>query len=112
MDTFQSSFSKMSDRTCVETDMIVMIGDFNIDPLKEDIKSKTLCDVMRMNNLQNIIRGPTCFNSQLPTMIDLCIVSKPRRFGKSLNYNCGFSDWYNLISVPTKIQISRRNPKK
>ncbi len=31
----------MSDTTRVETDMIVMIGDFNIDPLKGDIKSKT-----------------------------------------------------------------------
>ncbi len=31
--------------TCVETDMIVVICDFNIDPLKGDIKSKTLCDI-------------------------------------------------------------------
>ncbi len=77
----------MSDRTRIETDMIVMIDDFNIDPLKGDIKSKTLCDVMRMNDLQNIIRGPTCFKGLQPSMIDLCILSKPRRLGKSLNYN-------------------------
>ncbi len=52
LDTFNNSnISKMSDRTHVETDMIVMIGDFNIDPLKGDIKSKTLCEVMRMNDL-------------------------------------------------------------
>ncbi len=58
LDTFHSSISKMSDRTRVKTDMIVMIGDFNIDPLKGDIKSKTLCDVMRMNDVQNIIEDP------------------------------------------------------
>ncbi len=34
LDIFYSSISKMSNRTRVETDMIVMIGDFNIDPLK------------------------------------------------------------------------------
>ncbi len=83
-DTFHSSINKMSDRTCVETDMIVMIGDFNIDLLKGDIKPKTLCDIMTMNDLQNIVRRPTCFNGLLPSMIDLCIVSTPRRFDKFL----------------------------
>ncbi len=65
-----------------------------------------------MNDLQNITRGPTCFKGLQPSMIELCIVSKPRRFGKSLNYNCSLSDWHNLIAVPTKIQISRRQPKE
>ncbi len=87
-----------------------MIDDINIDPLKRDIKSKTLCNVIRMNDLQNITRGPTCFKSLQPSMIDLCMVSKPRRFGKFLNYNCGLSDWHNLIAVPTK--ILEENPKK
>ncbi len=67
---------------------------------------------MRMDDLQNIIRGPTCFKDLQSSMIDLCIASKPRRFVKSLNYNCDLSDWHNLIGVPTKIQISRRKPKE
>ncbi len=59
----------MSDRTCVETDLIVMIGDFNIDPLKGDIKSKTLCDVMKMNDLKISSEDPHVSKACIPAWL-------------------------------------------
>ncbi len=29
-----------------------------------------------------------------------------------LNYNCGLSDWHNMIAVCTKITIAKRKPKE
>ncbi len=98
LDMFSSSVRKMVDKISVETDMIIMIGDFSIDLLKCEAKSIMLCDLMSVNNMKNIIKDPTCFKRDPSIMVDLCLVTKPRHFGKMLNYNCGLSDWNNMDS--------------
>ncbi len=112
LDMFSFSVSKMVDKISAETDMIIMIGDFNIDPFKCEAKSRMLCYLMSVNNMKNIIKGPACFKGDPASMIDLCLVTKSRRFGQMLNYNCGLSDWHNMITVCTKITIAKRKPKE
>ncbi len=112
LDMFSFSVSNMVDKISAETDMIFMIGDFNIDPLKCEAKPRMLCDLMSVNNMKNIIKGPTCFKGDPSSMNDLCLVTKPRRFGQMLNYNCGLSDSHNMIAVCTKITIANGNQRK
>ncbi len=68
LDMFSFSVSKMVDNISAETDMIIMIGDFNIDPLKCEAKSRMLCDLMSVNNMKNINKGPTCFKGDPPSI--------------------------------------------
>ncbi len=112
LDMFSSSVNKMVDQISADTDMIIMIGDFNIDPLKCEPKSRMLCGLMSVNNIKNIIKCPTCFKGDPPSTIDLCLFTKPRCFGKMLNYNCDLSDWHNMIAVCTKITIAKQKPKE
>ena len=87
--------------------MIIIIGDINIDLSKTNSKSEKLCEILNLYNLCNKIIEPTCFKGNVPSIIDLCIVSQPRRFSSVLNWNCGLSDWHNLIAVATKLKMPK-----
>ncbi len=45
LDISSFSVSKMVNKISAETDIIIMIGDFNIDPLKCEAKYRMLCDL-------------------------------------------------------------------
>ncbi len=110
LDMFSCSVSKMVDRISAETYMIIiMITDFNIDLLKCEARSRMLCDLMSVNSMINIVKGPTCFKGDPPSMIDLCLDTKPRHFGMLLNYNYGLSDCH-MVAVCTTITIANRKP--
>ena len=102
---FIDNMCVMLDRALRETNMIVVMGDMNIDVSKIDFKSEKLNDFLTLYNLINKVNTPTCFKGSVPSVIDLCIVSQPRRFGALLNWNCGLSDWHNFIVISTKLEM-------
>ena len=55
---------------------------------------KTLCPAY---NLTNIINNATCFKSNVPTLIDVMLVSKRKKFMKGFSYDVGISDFHSLI---------------
>ncbi len=87
---------------------IILLGDLNIDTLIEDNGLQhELCDIY---NLDGLIVDPTCFKKPEGTLIDHIIVRNPKRFKKSINVFCVYSDWHNLIGCITKVHIPPQKP--
>lgn len=107
VNNFIENLCTMVDKCQRESNMVIIIGDMNIDLSKSNPKAEKLCEMMNLHNLVNKINEPTCFKGSVPSQIDLCIVSQPRRFGSVLNWNCGLSDWHNVIAIATKLKIPK-----
>jgi exonuclease III len=90
--TFCDKLSPSLDRIMSETSNLIVTGDFNADLLSKGPKFTTFDETLQMYHLKNIITDATCFKSSNATLLDLFIVSKPKRFGSTLNFNCGLSD--------------------
>ena len=107
VDNFVENLCKILDKVVRESSMIIINGDMNVDMSKCNYKSGKLTDILNLYNLCNKVNTPTCFKGAVPSIIDLCIVSQPKRFGPLLNWNCGLSDWHNLIVISTKLKMPR-----
>ena len=108
---FENILCKMLDKALCESNMIVIIGDINIDISKQCSNTYKLRDILNLYNLHNKVDSPTCFKGETPSTIDLCLVSQPRRFGSVFNWNCGLSDWHNMIAIATKLRMSKASSK-
>jgi hypothetical protein len=84
---------------------IVILGDFNINMYNRNDFS----DCLDVNGLTNIIREATCFKGT-PSMIDLIITNKPRRFTNTISVDTGLSDFHNLICTATKFHLPALKP--
>ena len=85
---FYDVFSTLCDLILQESQNIVILGDYNCDFMTDN----PLKDICENFDLQNLITDPTCFKNQNGSLIDLCLVSNPVRFKKSLNLDCWLSD--------------------
>ncbi len=89
---------------------IILLGDLNIDMSSNDnVLQHELCDIY---NLAGLILDPTCFKKPEGTLIDHIIVRNPKRFKKSINVFCAYSDWHNMIGCITKVHIPPQKPVK
>ena len=59
---------------------------------------KDICDVY---GLTNLIKTPTCHKGPVSTLIDIILVSNPKRYIDTLNANFGLSDHHNIIFAPS-----------
>ena len=107
---FIISCKKLVEALLTETNNIVLIGDFNINLLKTCSNDfKTFMDAY---NLKCLIKQPTCYKSQCPSLVDLILVTNPKYFSKSVNFECGLSDFHNIICTATKLHVTRRCKRK
>ena len=89
---------------------IILLGDLNIDMLCcENPLKNELCNVY---DLSNLISEPTCFKKPEGTLLDPIIVRNRRRFQKSINVFCGYSDHHNLVGCITKLNLPPQKPRK
>ena len=88
----------MADKQFLYNDDLTFIGDMNCCPRKSDI-IKSFCDIY---DLKNLVVSPNCHKDNNPTLLDVILVSKPRRFAKSLNYECILSDFIILLELQPK----------
>ena len=84
---------------------IVFIGDFNVNMLQRN----ELSDCLKVNGLRNLVKNPTCFKST-PSLIDLIITNKPKRFKSTVCADTGLSDFHSLACTATKIQVPKLKP--
>ena len=108
---FTESLSRMLDRILIESKMVTVIGDINVNMLNVDNKSNAINDLLCLYNMENIVCEPTCFKSENASLIDVAVTTYPRRYCKVLNYNCGLSDYHNLIAISTKIHVPKCKPR-
>ena len=84
---------------------IVLLGDFNINMLRKNEFS----DCLDINGLVNIVKEETCFKG-VPSMFDLIITNKSKRFTSTICVDTGLSDYHFLVCTATKIQLSTLAP--
>ena len=78
--------------------------------LLDNSKSTPLNNVCDIFDFSNLIKKATCFTKDaLPTLIDVILTNKPNKYQNATNFNCGLSDYHNLISVQLKGEIPKLN---
>ena len=102
---FSNDFIRTYDKISVRYDHIMFIGDLNYDLLTADrcTPLQNVCDVC---DLENIIKGPTCFTKGAsPTLNDVILTNSKNLLQNITNFNCGLSDVHNSISAQIKSNI-------
>ena len=82
-----------------DSNLSVFVGDMNCNPLI----NRNLCDVCDVFGLKNIIKEPTCFKADIPTLVDVFLTNKPRSFSGVINTDIGSSHFHNFIGVASKM---------
>ena len=76
---------------------VTIIGDFNITTENTHLQS-----MMQAYNLNNLIKEPTCFQSNNPSQIDLILTNQKSMYKFSDTFETGLSDHHKLISTISK----------
>ena len=101
-----SAFDMLCDKLLNESQTIVILGDYNCDFMMENVLASSCVSF----DLHNLVKSPTCHMTSKGTLLDLCLVSQPMRFKKSLNLECWLSDCHNFICITTKLSVSKQSP--
>ncbi len=100
---FLDNLKNVYENVIYKSKEIILLGDLNIDTSSNDNGLQhELCDIY---NIEDLIIDPTCFKKPEGTRIDHIIVRNPKRFKKSINVFCAYSDWHNIIGCITKVHI-------
>ena len=70
-----------------------------------------MTDTCNTYALHNLVSEPTCFKSINPTLLDVILATKPKRFTTVLSCSCWLSDCHNIVCVSTKLSLPRRNDR-
>ena len=76
-----------------DTYNVMILGDFNINLLST---KHVFIDCLEVNGLKNIVKEPTCTKGK-PSLIDLIVTNKPKRFVNTVSVNTEMSDFHNLV---------------
>ena len=98
----------MSDKLLQVCQDFILIGDMNCCPMK----TNTISDICELFNLHNLIQEPTCHKGPTSTILDVILVSNPRRYAGTLNCPFVVSDFHNIIAAATKRFAPLYTPRK
>ena len=94
------------DECLIRSSNIVITGDLNLNLLDADTESSP---GMKLNNFMdifdctNVVREPTCYAANKPTLIDVIITNCSQKFAKTITCNTSLSDYhYMVVSVLKK----------
>ena len=90
---FLQNMTHISDALCLNYDNYFYLGDMNCAPNKSNV-IKILCDTY---SLKNLITSSTCHKGQHSTLIDVVLVSNPKKYAGVLNCECATSDFHNFV---------------
>ena len=107
-DVFMQSITKITDSVLCYSSDCVLIGDMNCCPTKSNIL-RDFCDIYGMTNL---IKDATCNKGHVPLLLDVILVTNPKRYAGTFNTECGLSDYHNIIGAGTKRHVLFLKPKK
>jgi hypothetical protein len=99
----------LTDRMLRVTDMVIMLGDTNINVLK-DPQASSVNDFLTSFSLSQLVKNATCFKGT-PSLLDHFYTNRPKRFTSVVNFDCGLSDFHNCIAVSTKLNLPKRLPQ-
>ena len=82
------------------------LGDFNITTENTNLQS-----MMETYNLNNLIKEPTCFQSNNPCQIDLILTNQKGMYKCSNTFKTGLSEHHKLISTISKSGNFKGTPR-
>ena len=92
------------------TENIVIAGDLNCNMAKNGPNSvKTLCED---HNLQNLIKEPTCFKADPPTLLDVILINEAKHAKKSVVIPCPLSDFHHFVCTVLEIKRTKVSSAK
>lgn len=107
---FLNDVMRIYDRMTLESRNILLCGDLNINMLLENNQLSEFCET---SGMVNIVKEPTCFKSlNNESLIDVILVTQPKRFYKCLTFDTGLSDYHRMICVCTRMHAPVRVPRK
>ena len=75
-------------------------------------KSNVIHDLCDLYCLTNLIKEATCHKGTNPSILDIILVSNPRRYVAVLNAECPISDFHNIIGAATKRFAPLKTPRQ
>ena len=87
-------------------DNITIIGDFNIATENTHLQS-----MIQAYNLNNLIKEPTCFQSNNPSQNDIILINQKSMYKFSNTFEAGLSDHHKLISTISKSGSFKGTPQ-
>ena len=91
-----------------EAFICLFFGDMNCNLSSRNCLSD-ICDVF---GLTNLVKQPTCFKSDIPTLLDIFLTNKPKSFVDVLNVDIGTSDFHNFVGVASRVFAPRQIRRK
>ena len=108
---FIEKLSQSVDQILDSYENLIILGDININSLdKSASKFRHLGDFCDTYDMTNLVKEPTCFQSETPTSIDVILTNKPRSFMHTKSIMNGLSDFHSLIMTMFKAQVSKLEP--
>ena len=103
---FLDKIQSIVDDCLIRSSNIVITGDLNLNLLDKDTGSSPgmkLNNFMDIFDFKNVVREPTCYATNNPTLIDVIITNCSQKFAKTLTCNTSLSDYhYMVVSVLKK----------
>ena len=85
---------------------VIIMGDLNAEPTENAME-----EFMKLYNLKNLIKGPTCYkNPDKPSCIDLILSNRSKSFHSSHIVETGISDFHKMTVSVMKIFFKKQKP--
>ena len=97
-DVFKCYLSNVADYLLKTHSDLLFLGDMNCCPTKSTL-IQDFCDIY---GLANLITEPTCHKGDVPTLLDVILVTSSQRYLGILNSECNISDFHNIIGAATR----------
>ena len=107
LELFKNKMCFIADNVFTKCSDTIFLGDMNCCPLL----SNTVKDICDLYDLRNLIHEPTCHKGNTSTLIDVVLVSNPRKYVKSLNCPCELSDFHNFVGAVTRRFAPSQRPR-
>ena len=103
---FLKHVSKELDKLLPLYENIILLGDLN-----STMSEKHMKDFCELYNLDNLIKGPTCFkNAKNPSSIDVMLTNKKSSFQNSMTLETGLSDFHHMTITVLKRYFKKKDP--
>ena len=66
------------------------------------VVKKKFSELCRLYDLKNLVKGPTCYEGETPSPVDVIISNEPLRFQRSINGTCA-TKLQKMYSAPQRI---------
>ena len=96
---FVTTFNHILSKCQSEYKHCVILGDMNVNMLKA---KHCLEETFQVTGCKNVVQEPTCFKSNVPTLIDIIVTNAPRNLSSVKGIDFCLSDVHNMICFSTK----------